>query len=48
MDVIKKIAGELAVSQKQVSDTVALLDEGASVPFIARYRKEVKIGRAHV
>ncbi|MCK5355994.1 MAG: RNA-binding transcriptional accessory protein, partial [Methyloprofundus sp.] len=44
MDVIQKIAAELAVSQKQVSDTVALLDEGASVPFIARYRKEVTGG----
>ncbi|GAB2531140.1 Tex family protein [Rufibacter soli] len=37
----KKIAGELQVNQKQVEATVALLDEGATVPFIARYRKEV-------
>lgn len=36
-----KIAEELNVSQKQVSDTVELLDEGATVPFISRYRKEV-------
>ncbi|KAA3436608.1 Tex family protein [Rufibacter hautae] len=37
----KTIAGELQVNQKQVEATVALLDEGATVPFIARYRKEV-------
>ena len=36
-----KIAKELNVSQKQVSATVELLDEGATVPFISRYRKEV-------
>ncbi|MEY8205847.1 MAG: Tex family protein [Bermanella sp.] len=35
------IAQELNVQVKQVTATVALLDEGASVPFIARYRKEV-------
>lgn len=37
----KKIAGELSISQKQVSATVGLLDEGATVPFISRYRKEI-------
>jgi len=37
----KKIATELSISQKQVSATVDLLDEGATVPFISRYRKEV-------
>lgn len=41
MDVIARIAQELAVKPQQVSATVALLDEGATVPFIARYRKEV-------
>ena len=35
------IANELAVSERQVDAAVALLDEGATVPFIARYRKEV-------
>lgn len=44
MDVIQKIADELAVSQNQVNATVTLLDEGASVPFIARYRKEITGG----
>lgn len=37
----KKIAGELSLSEKQVSTTLALLDEGATVPFISRYRKEL-------
>lgn len=40
MDIIAQIAQELTVNVKQVHDTVALLDEGATVPFIARYRKE--------
>lgn len=35
-----KIAQELSVNSKQVSATIALLDEGATVPFISRYRKE--------
>ncbi len=34
------IAGELGVAVNQVVATIALLDEGATVPFIARYRKE--------
>jgi uncharacterized protein len=37
----KKIATELSIAEKQVSATVELLDEGATVPFISRYRKEV-------
>ena len=41
MDVIARIAEELAVSPKQVVAAVGLLDEGSTVPFIARYRKEV-------
>src|SRR5690606_36896565 len=36
-----KIAEVLNIIQKQVSDTIELLDEGATVPFISRYRKEV-------
>jgi uncharacterized protein len=40
MDIIAQIAQELTVNIKHVDDTVALLDEGATVPFIARYRKE--------
>ncbi|HAL82841.1 MAG TPA: RNA-binding transcriptional accessory protein [Mucilaginibacter sp.] len=37
----KKIAAELSIAEKQVSATVELLDEGATVPFISRYRKEM-------
>ena len=44
MDVIQRIAEELSVNSKQVSAAVALLDEGATVPFISRYRKEVTGG----
>ncbi len=36
----KKIASELSIAEKQVSATVDLLDEGGTVPFISRYRKE--------
>ncbi len=44
MDVIQRIAEELSVKPQQVAATVGLLDEGATVPFIARYRKEVTGG----
>ncbi len=44
MDVIQRIADELVVGIQQVSAAVTLLDEGATVPFIARYRKEVTGG----
>ncbi|WP_436515205.1 Tex family protein [Ekhidna sp. To15] len=37
----ERIAQELSINPKQVIATVALLDEGATVPFISRYRKEV-------
>jgi len=37
---IKKIASQLFLGEKEVQATVALLDCGASLPFIARYRKE--------
>ncbi len=44
MDVIQKIAAQLAVAETQVNAAVTLLDAGATVPFIARYRKEVTGG----
>jgi uncharacterized protein len=37
----EKIAKELNITSQQVSDTAAMIAEGATVPFIARYRKEV-------
>jgi uncharacterized protein len=36
-----KIAEELSLRPNQVSATIKLLDEGATVPFISRYRKEL-------
>ena len=41
MDIIKTIAQELGLKDEQVEKTVALIDEGNTIPFIARYRKEV-------
>ena len=41
MDITKTLAEELKLTEDQVTKTVALLDEGNTVPFIARYRKEV-------
>ena len=41
LKIVKAIATELNVNASQVAATVTLLDEGATVPFIARYRKEV-------
>ena len=40
MDIIKKIAEELEVGSGQVEAAVKLIDEGCTIPFIARYRKE--------
>jgi uncharacterized protein len=40
----KTLASELGIAVKQVTATVELLDDGATVPFLARYRKEVTGG----
>lgn len=42
--IIQIIADELGVKYKQVESTVKLIDEGNTIPFIARYRKEVTGG----
>ncbi|CAM5183978.1 RNA-binding transcriptional accessory protein [Oligella ureolytica] len=42
--IIQQLADELSVKASQVSAAVGLMDEGATVPFIARYRKEVTGG----
>ena len=39
MDILKKIAQELDIKLWQVEATVKLIDEGNTIPFIARYRK---------
>lgn len=44
LSVTQRIADELAVNEQQVIAAVGLLDEGATVPFISRYRKEVTGG----
>ena len=41
MDIVSNVANELKFKESQVENTVKLFDEGATVPFIARYRKEV-------
>ena len=44
MNIIQKIAEELSLKKMQVEAAVQLLDEGNTVPFIARYRKEATHG----
>ncbi len=41
MDILKKLAEELGLGVEQVTKTVELIDEGNTIPFISRYRKEV-------
>ena len=41
MDILKNVATELNLKVSQIENTMNLFDEGATVPFIARYRKEV-------
>ena len=38
MDIIQKIAAEFKIKTSQVQHTVELIDEGNTIPFIARYR----------
>ena len=42
--IIKTIAEELKIRENQVENTIKLIDEGNTIPFIARYRKEVTGG----
>ncbi|MBO5326554.1 MAG: RNA-binding transcriptional accessory protein [Clostridia bacterium] len=44
MDMMQKLAAELSLTADQVEKTVALIDEGNTIPFISRYRKEVTGG----
>ena len=41
LDIVKSVATELNLKVSQIENTINLFDEGATVPFIARYRKEV-------
>ena len=44
MDIIAKISEELGIKRHQTEAAVKLIDEGNTIPFIARYRKEVTGG----
>ena len=48
MDIIQKLASEFKIRTDQVEHTVELIDEGNTIPFIARYRKEVTGGLSDV
>lgn len=41
MDIIAKLAEEFSVSPKRIENTIDLIDQGNTIPFIARYRKEM-------
>ena len=41
MDIVKTLAEEFNLKEEQIVNTVALIDEGNTIPFISRYRKEV-------
>ena len=42
--IYKRISREMKIAEKKIAQTAALLDEGNTVPFIARYRKEMTGG----
>ncbi|MEY8298759.1 Tex family protein [Emergencia timonensis] len=48
MNIIEKLASEFKIKTSQVENTVELIDEGNTIPFIARYRKEVTGGLSDV
>jgi len=43
-DLVQQLAKEIAVRPNQIEAAIKLIDEGASVPFIARYRKRYTFG----
>ena len=44
MDIVKKLQEELNIRANQVEAVIQLIDEGNTIPFIARYRKEMHGG----
>lgn len=48
MNIIETLAGEFKLKVSQVEHTIALIDEGNTIPFIARYRKEATGGLSDV
>lgn len=41
MDIINALTKEFNLRQNQVENTISLIDSGCTIPFIARYRKEM-------
>lgn len=48
MDIVKTLSAEFGIRQTQAEKTIELIDEGNTIPFIARYRKEVTGGLSDV
>lgn len=48
MDIILKLAEEFSIGKEFIKETVSLIDEGNTIPFIARYRKEATGGMSDV
>ena len=48
MDIIGKLSSEFGLRREQAENTIKLIDEGNTIPFIARYRKEVTGGLTDV
>ena len=48
MNIAEMLAAEFGLRQTQVDQTIALIDEGNTIPFIARYRKEATGGLSDV
>ena len=48
MDIIEKLSSEFGLRREQAENTIKLIDEGNTIPFIARYRKEVTGGLTDV
>lgn len=44
MDILKQLAEEFKIRNAQVENTVKLIDDGNTIPFISRYRKEMTGG----
>ena len=44
MDITQILVDELKIKKHQVENTIKLIDEGNTIPFIARYRKELTGG----
>ena len=47
-DLIQQLASELDKDPRHVENVVRLLDEGNTIPFIARYRKELHLSLIHI